>query len=75
MKKPTLDDCEKKYKAANEAYRLYLDRRAREKFGEMTQAAKAVKRSRAHLHDCIAGKRGLDSVRRLVEKLEAAETP
>lgn len=75
MKAPTLEACEKKYKAASEAYRLYLDSRAREKFGEMTQAAKAVKRSRAHLHDCIAGKRGLDSVRRLVEKVEAAETP
>ena len=74
MKAPTLEACEKKYKAASEAYRLYLDSRAREKFGEMTQAAKAVKRSRAHLHDCIAGKRGLDSVRRLVEKVEAAET-
>lgn len=72
MKNPTLETCEKKYQAASEAYRLYLDRRAREKFGGVTRAAKAVKRSRAHLHDCIAGKRGLDSVRRLVEKVEAA---
>ena len=75
MKTPTLEACEKKYQAASEAYRLYLDRRAREKFGEVTKAAQAVKRSRAHVHDCIAGKRGLDSVRRRVGKLEAAETP
>lgn len=72
MKTLTLEACEKKYQAASEAYRLYLDRRAREKFGEITQAAKAVKRSRAHVHDCITGKRGLDSVRRLVVKLESA---
>lgn len=73
MKTPTLETCEKKYVAASEACRLYLDRRAREKFGELTQAAKAVKRSRAHFHDCINGKRGLDSVRRLIEKVEAAK--
>lgn len=73
MKTPTLEACEKKYQSASEAYRLYLDRRAREKFGELTQAAKAVKRSRAHFHDCINGKRGLDSVRRLISKVEAVE--
>lgn len=73
VKKTTQEACEKKYVAADEAYRVYLNQRALEKFGEYTKAAKAVKRSRAHLHDCIAGKRGLDSVRRLVGKIEAAE--
>ena len=71
--KRTLAECEKKYKAADVAYREYLDQRARDKFNEYRLAAKAVKRSRAHLFDCIAGKRGLDSVRRLVSKIEAAE--
>ena len=73
VKKRTLEACEQKYVAAHEAYRRYLDARAKEKFGEYTKAARAVKRSRAHLFDCIDGKRGLDSVRRMVAKIEAAE--
>lgn len=72
MSKQTLEACEKKYVAAHEAFRQYLDQRAREKFGSYVAAAKAVKRSRAHLHDCIEGRRGLDAVRRLVGKIEAA---
>lgn len=72
MKRQTLEGCEKKYTDAAEAYRQYLDQIAREKFGQYTKAAKAIKRSRAHLHDCVAGKRGLDSVRRAVHKIEAA---
>lgn len=73
VKKQTLEACEQKYVAAHEAYRRYLDARAKEKFGEYTKAARAVKRSRAHLFDCIQGKRGLDSVRRMVAKIEAAD--
>ena len=73
VKKRTLDACEQKYVAAHEAYRRYLDERVKEKFGEYTKAARAVKRSRAHLFDCIQGKRGLDSVRRMVSKIEAAD--
>lgn len=73
VKKQTLEACEQKYVAAHEAYRRYLDERAKEKFGEYTKAARAVKRSRAHLFDCIQGKRGLDSVRRMVAKIEAAD--
>lgn len=72
MKRITLDECEKKYEAAHVAYRKYLDQRVKEKFIEYTRGAKAVKRSRAHLWDCIEGRRGLDSVRRLVGKIEAA---
>lgn len=72
MKKQTLEACEKKYVAAHEAFRQYLDQRAREKFSSYTVAAKAIKRSKAHLHDCVGGKRGLDSVRRAVLKVEAA---
>lgn len=68
----TLEQCEKKYTDAAKAYQEYLDHRAREKFGSYVAAAKAVKRSRAHLHDCIEGRRGLDAVRRLVGKIEAA---
>lgn len=71
MKRITRDECEKKFIAADVACRRYLDQIAREKFGTYTQAAKAGKRSRAHLHDCIAGKRGLDSVRRMSAKLDA----
>jgi len=70
VRKLTLADCEKKYEVADSSYRRYLDRLAKSKFGEYRLAAKAVKRSRAHLYDCIEGKRGLDSVRRLVGKLE-----
>ena len=73
VKKRTLEACEQKYVAAHEAYRRYLDARAKENFGEYTKAARAVKRSRAHLFDCIRGKRGLDSVRRMVSKIEAAD--
>lgn len=69
----SLETCEKKYIAAHDAYRAYLDKRAREKFGEYTKAARAVGRSRAHLWDCISGKRGIDSVRRMVDKIEKAE--
>jgi len=72
VKAPTLEQCEKKYVAAHEAFRQYLDQRTREKFLSYTAAAKAIKRSKAHLHDCVAGKRGLDSVRRAVLKIEAA---
>ena len=75
MKKTTLDACEKQYSAADTLYRRYLSQRVKEKFGELTIAAKAVNRSRAHLYDCIEGRRGLDSVRRLVSKLEAANVP
>lgn len=71
--KRTRAECEKKYKAADAAFREYLSQRAKDKFGEFRLAAKAVKRSRAHLFDCIAGKRGIDSVRRLVDKIEAAD--
>ena len=70
MKRITRDECEKKFIAADVACRRYLDQIAKEKFGTYTQAAKAGKRSRAHLNDCISGKRGLDSVRRMVKKLE-----
>lgn len=73
MKKETLESCEKKYVAADVAFRQYLDQRAREKFNNYTAAAKAIKRSKAHIYDCVRGKRGLDSVRRAVLKVEAAE--
>jgi hypothetical protein len=73
VKRLTRDDCEKKYEAAAVAYRRYLDQSAKDKFGTYTQAAKELKRSRAHLNDCISGKRGVDSVRRLSEKLEALQ--
>ena len=56
----------------NPARRAVLSLR-QEKFGEYTKAARAVKRSRAYLFDCIQGKRGLDSVRRMVAKIEAAD--
>ena len=72
MKALTLAECEKKYAVAAVAFRAYLKKRAKDKFGEYTKAARAVNRSRAHLFDCIEGKRGLDSVRRLVGKIEAA---
>ena len=73
MKVQTKEDAEKKYIAASEAWRRYLDQQAKAKFGEYTKAARAVDRSRAHLWDCIEGKRGLDSVRRLAIKID--ETP
>ena len=73
MKRQTIEACEKKYAAADTAYRQFLGQRVQEKFGGPTKAARAVNRSRAHLFDCIQGKRGLDSVRRMVAKIEAAE--
>lgn len=75
VKKPTLAECEKRYTTANILYQQYLDNLVKSKFGKYTTAAKAVKRSRAHLNDCIAGRRGLDSVRRLVDKMENAPQP
>ena len=72
MKRTTLDECEKRYASADVLYRQYLDQLAKDKFKKYSKAAKAVKRSRAHLNDCINGKRGLDSVRRLVDKMENA---
>lgn len=71
MKNPTREQCAQKYEAANVLYRKYLDRLALAKFGQYSKAAKAVQRSRAHLNDCINGKRGLDSVKRLVDKMES----
>jgi hypothetical protein len=73
VKVQTKEDAEKKYVAAHEAYRRYLDQQAKAKFGEYTKAARAVNRSRAHLWDCIEGKRGLDSVRRLAIKIDSTE--
>jgi len=70
--KQSFEECERKYQSAAAAYREYVDRRAREKFGSHVAAAKAIHRSRAHLNDCIRGDRGLDAVRRLAQKLEAA---
>jgi len=73
MKTPTLAQCEEKYKAAEKAYCAYLDRTIKAKFGEYRLAAKVVKRSRAHVFDCLHGRRGIDSLRRLTHKIEAAE--
>lgn len=70
MGKTTLAECEKKFTAANVAYCNFVDQTAKEKFGSYTAAAKALKRSRAHVQDCIAGRRGLDSARRLAQKME-----
>lgn len=73
MKSLTFEDCEKKYAIADKTFRRYLDQTIKIKFGEYRLAAKAIQRSRAHVNDCLTGKRGIDSVRRLVLKIETVK--
>ena len=52
-------------------YRKYLEETCKNKFGTLNKAAKIVMRSRAHLFDCLEGRRKLDSVRSLAWTLSS----
>lgn len=66
----TVSLCEDYYNKAFINYRKYLDKLIMEKFGGYSSASASIRRSRAHLYDCVSGKRNLDTVRRIVSKLE-----
>lgn len=76
-KRVTFRECEEAYQAARILYRRYLAETGKAKFGTLNKAATAVMRSRAHLFDCIEGRRKLDSVRSIATTMAtvAAEVP
>lgn len=62
------------YKLTQEAFGKYLESIAEVKFGGIRKAAGVAGRSREHYFNCVKGRAGLDSARRLALKLSASST-
>ncbi len=61
----TIKECDEAYKAARELYMKFIRQKVETEMGGPVKAARRIMRSRAHLDDCMNGRRRIDTIRTL----------
>ena len=64
-KQITIRECDEAYKRALEMYTLFIRQKVESQLGGQVKAARRIMRSRAHLDDCMKGRRKIDTIRSL----------
>lgn len=68
----TFADCDAAYKETMKTFCAYIEQQVQRKFGTYQKAASAIQKTRAQVYNCMTGRAGLDSVRRMALALAAA---
>lgn len=72
VKQLTFAECDAAYNDTMKLFCTYLEQVTQRKFGSYQKAASAVRKTRAQVYNCMAGRTGLDSVRRMALAMAAA---